>query len=291
MSSTTLSFLTLLLLCSTPTIVDSLQLDSPSSSSWHPWRRNLRRSTTARTVPPQGYYTPTDAGGSMLTQIPITYPMGQGEPLNAIVSGNSDERVLQDSEANGGLRNYFLSFGFSGECLGQHSGSNQAANLGDGNGYRNKTAVIRWNYGDAQLGACKETIQGGNHFRYWVQNGPAGNSGAVFMAVSYELPLDQSHDIIPNGYNLGRDWLVGNITKNFVQTPNVTNSTTFTGTTTWASYTYETNITYVPNLLQNTNDAINHNITVGATTNSVDGLVAVLEVKITGTPPKSISAA
>ena len=26
------------------------------------------------------------------------------------------------------------SFGFSGECLGQHSGSDQAANLGDGNG-------------------------------------------------------------------------------------------------------------------------------------------------------------
>ena len=61
--------------------------------------------------------------------------------------------VLQDSETNGGLRNYFLcvkkqirscrklmnhglrSFGFSGECLGQHDGSDQAANLGDGNGY------------------------------------------------------------------------------------------------------------------------------------------------------------
>jgi hypothetical protein len=26
------------------------------------------------------------------------------------------------------------SFGFSGECLGQHSGAPQAANLGDGNG-------------------------------------------------------------------------------------------------------------------------------------------------------------
>lgn len=84
-----------------------------------------------------------------------------------------------------------------------------------------------------------------------------------------------------------RDWLIGNITHNFVQTPNVTNTTTFTGTTTWANYTYQTDITYVPGLLQNTNDAINHNITVGATTNSVDGLVAVLEVKITGTPRKS----
>lgn len=71
----------------------------------------------------------------------------------------------------------------------------------------NETAEIRWNYGDAQLGACKETIEGGDHFRYWPQNGPQGNryglgiiclqeinfvcftSGAIFMAVSYELPL------------------------------------------------------------------------------------------------------
>jgi hypothetical protein len=86
-----------------------------------------------------------------------------------------------------------------------------------------------------------------------------------------------------------RDWLIGNITGNFVQTLNVTNATTFTGTTKWANYTYETDITYVSGLLQNTNNAINHNITVGATTNAVDGLVAVLQVKITGTPPKSKS--
>jgi len=101
------------------------------------------------------------------------------------------------------------SLGFSGECLGQHAGSDQAANLGDGNGacelvsfvllhswhgldvtceliihflwcVVNETGVIRWNYGDAQLGACKETIQGGNHFRYWVQNGPNGNR-SVFL--------------------------------------------------------------------------------------------------------------
>lgn len=72
----------------------------------------------------------------------------------------------------------------------------------------NETAVIRWNYGDPKLGTCKETISGGNHFRYWVQNGPntnrwltilfvnrtlllnsASNSGAVFMAASYEKPI------------------------------------------------------------------------------------------------------
>lgn len=37
-----------------------------------------------------------------------TFPPGQGEPLNVIISGNSDPRVLVDSEDNGGLLNYFL---------------------------------------------------------------------------------------------------------------------------------------------------------------------------------------
>lgn len=88
----------------------------------------------------------------------------------------------------------FRSFGFSKECLGQHAGAPQEANLGDGNGYGqslpyiffrclshlvlstvNETSEIRWNYGDAQLGACKETIQGGDHFRYYLQDGPQGN--------------------------------------------------------------------------------------------------------------------
>jgi hypothetical protein len=36
-------------------------------------------------------------------------------------------------------------------------------------------AVIRYDYGDPSLGTCRETIQGGNHFRYWVQNGADAN--------------------------------------------------------------------------------------------------------------------
>jgi hypothetical protein len=127
------------------------------------------------------------------------------------------------------------SFGFAGECLGQHSGSDQEANLGDGHGYRastvlsssplyiliflsfqvNETAVIRYDYGDPTLGTCKETVQGGNHFRYWIQSGSSADryyfymspfvpldvahilvslqSGAIFMAVSYELPVQCEH--------------------------------------------------------------------------------------------------
>ena len=87
------------------------------------------------------------------------------------------------------------SVGFAAECLGQHQGDAQTANLGDGNGQRtlklrgvfrrwanddlsyvvNETSELRWDYGDPQLGTCQETIDGGNHFRYWIQNGPSAN--------------------------------------------------------------------------------------------------------------------
>jgi hypothetical protein len=85
----------------------------------------------------------------------------------------------------------FRSIGFAAECLGQHSGGDQEANLGDGHGYRasfpilppsvphvifspyevNETAVIRLDYGNPTLGTCEETVEGGNHFRYWTQTG------------------------------------------------------------------------------------------------------------------------
>ncbi|KAF9449127.1 hypothetical protein P691DRAFT_584933 [Macrolepiota fuliginosa MF-IS2] len=283
-SSFTLLLPYVILASPTPSLCHSLDY-----RNWN-WKRalSLWERGEERNVPEEGYYDPLQSGGSMLTQIPVTYPAGQGEPLNAIITGRSDARVLVDAEVNGGLRNYFLSFGFSGECLGQHSGSDQAANLGDGNGYKNETSVIRWNYGDPELGSCKETIQGGNHFRYWVQDGPQRNTGAVFLAASYEKPIAQQHDIIPNGYNLGRDWLIGNITGSSVPTANLTNTTTYTGSTSWAGYTYQTDISYVSGLLADTNDGINHNITVGLDgVNSVDGLVAVLDIRITASPPSS----
>lgn len=53
----------------------------------------------------------------------------------------------------------------------------------------NQTAVIRWDYGNVQLGTCQETLEGGDHIRYWVQNGPQENTGAIFMALSYEMPI------------------------------------------------------------------------------------------------------
>ncbi|QRV77516.1 hypothetical protein RhiJN_05531 [Ceratobasidium sp. AG-Ba] len=161
-----------------------------------------------RDAPEAGFDDPRAKGGSLLTSGFVTYPAGLGEPLNVILSAKSDEAVLVDREEKGGLRNFFLSMDFSGECLGQHLGSDQQANLGDGKGAVNETAVIRYNFGDAYVGTCRETVEGGNHFRYWIQK----STGAVFMAASVELPIKLGHDIVRNGYNLGRDWIVGNLT-------------------------------------------------------------------------------
>ena len=67
--------------------------------------------------------------------VPGTFPEGLGEPINTIITADSDSAVLVDSATDGGLQNYFESIGFAGECLGQHQGVDQSANLGDGNGY------------------------------------------------------------------------------------------------------------------------------------------------------------
>ncbi|KAJ3766713.1 hypothetical protein EV361DRAFT_865170 [Lentinula raphanica] len=284
MASARTCLLSFLLIC-IPTFALALDDHQRASSPLHPTKSI---SHSPRSAPSEGYYNPLSNGGSMLTFVDGTFPPGQGEPLNIIISGNSDEAVLVDQETDGGLRNYWLSFDYAGECLGQHAGSQQAANLGDGNGILNETDEIRYDYNDAQLGTCTETIEGGGHFRYWIQNGAKANSGAIFMASSYELPLTDGHDIVSNGYNLGRDWIIGNITQTNIPTLNLTNSSTYSGTTSYGGYTYSTSVKYVSGLLNNTSIGINHNITVQtSSSNATDGLVAVLEVKITEKPANS----
>ncbi|KAM5533632.1 hypothetical protein V8D89_012745 [Ganoderma adspersum] len=251
-----------------------------------------RRASSSRSVPPAGFYTPAAKGGEMLTVAPNTG--GLGEPLNVIVSGNSDELVLADNEDQGGFRNWMISVGFASECLGQHAGDPQTANLGDGNGQLNETSELRWDYGDPDLGTCKETINGGNHFRYWIQDGPSGNSGAFFLATSYEMPIQDGHNIVFNGYNLGRDWLVGNATaqSHLIPTGNVTNGTTYSGKTSFGNYTYNTDAVYLTGILSNSTSGLNHASSVGGDgVEAVDGLVAVLTVKVLSTPPPTSSGA
>ncbi|KAI0352588.1 hypothetical protein OH77DRAFT_1523173 [Trametes cingulata] len=232
------------------------------------WRRG------GRSVPPMGFYDPTQMGGSMLTVAPNTG--GLGEPLNVIVSGHSDPIVLADNEDQGGLRNYFLSVGFGAECL------------------VNETSELRWDYGDPELGTCQETIKGGNHFRYWVQDGSNANSGAIFMATSYELPIQMGHDIIFNGYNLGRDWLVGNATaqSSLIPTANITNGTTYSGQTSFQGWTYKTDVVYLSGILSNSTQGVNHDLTVGNNnTLPVDGYVAVMTISIVQKPAAASSSA
>lgn len=155
-------------------------------------------------------------------QVQNTYPAGLGEPINVIISAYSDSAVLQSTVSNGGVINYYQSVCRTGPscppstCLGRSvSRPNawvsipvtiKAPILVTGTDtvripfclsdhpdmFRpavNQTAVIRWDYGNVQLGTCEETIDGGNHIRYWIQNGSNANSGAIFMAVSYEMPI------------------------------------------------------------------------------------------------------
>ncbi|KAJ7738425.1 hypothetical protein B0H16DRAFT_1729998 [Mycena metata] len=184
--------------------------------------------------------------------------------------------------------------GFTSECLGQHEGAPQLANLGDGNGYVNETAVLRWDYGDPSLGTCRETVEGGTHFHYWAQN-----SSAVFMATSYEMPIAEGHNIVVNGYNLGRCVLsltfypvsyalscaaIGSSATSQTRST-LTNTSTFSGTVSYAGFVYSTSISYVSGLLGNTSVGVNHGSTVGIDgQNALDGLVAVLDVKITTIP-------
>ncbi|KAJ6508234.1 hypothetical protein C8R45DRAFT_1207955 [Mycena sanguinolenta] len=265
---------------------ESLVRQRAETRSW-PWPRDV----VPRSEPAAGYFSPLDGGGAQLTQAPNTGDPPLGEPLNVIIAGTSDPAVLVDQEPEGGFRNFFLSVGFASECLGQHEGAPQTANLGDGNGYLNETDELRWDYGNPSLGTCQETVQGGNHFRYWRQTGKSADSGAYFLATSYELPIAQDHNIIVNGYNLGRDWLIGNITGSPINTSALTNTSTFTGTTSWSGFIYSSSIAYVSGLLPNSSSGVNHGGDVGINgLNAVDGLVAVVTISIASKPANATSS-
>lgn len=90
--------------------------------------------------------------------------------MNAILSAESDARVLEINSDKGGFLNYMLSTSLGEECFGQHYGDLQSANLGDGQGNATELEVLRWNYGDPYIGTCRETFNGGLHLRYWRQN-------------------------------------------------------------------------------------------------------------------------
>ncbi|KAI5474432.1 hypothetical protein MNV49_003265 [Pseudohyphozyma bogoriensis] len=210
----------------------------------------------ATSVEIDGFYNVTPGGGSWLTG--NTGGDG-GEPINVVISSDSDTAIQQQSI----FLDFMYSINMAGECLGQHEGNIQTANLGDGNGVVNST-TLRYDYGDPSLGTCQETILGGNHLRYWKQNGSEAASNAWFMAVSYEKNLTYGHDIItPDGYASGRDWLTGNATASGGTKSPITNRTFTTTSTPMNGF-----------IAANSSEDINHGIVY-------DGVVDVWVVKIT----------
>lgn len=195
------------------------------------------------------FVNPTLNGGFMLDNAGD----GFGEPLNVIISGQSSSAVLTDD----GIVNYARAIGFSTECLGIHLGAPQSANLGDGNGSVNQTMELREDYSDPILGTCLESLIGGNHFRVYRQNGSEANTGALFLAASKEEDAEENHTIIPNGYNIGRDELVGNAI----------------GTTSFDGVTYLTTAVNITGLLAPGSAGVNHGI-------ATDGITTLMTVII-----------
>ncbi|EJD03385.1 uncharacterized protein FOMMEDRAFT_146952 [Fomitiporia mediterranea MF3/22] len=196
------------------------------------------------------FFDPADGGGSMLDDAGD----GLGEPLNVIISGLSSSDVLTDD----GFLNFARSLGFSNECLDIHLGDPQSANLGDGNGSVNQTIELRMDFGNSEVGTCLESLTGGNHLRMFRQNGPAANSGALFLAVSQEENVFEHHTISPDGYDKGRDSLV---------------STATAGQTSFDGVTYSSTSSDITGLLTAGTAGINHDI-------AIDGIVKLLTVTI-----------
>ncbi|CAE6491740.1 unnamed protein product [Rhizoctonia solani] len=216
------------------------------SIGW-PWRNSDTQQRLGND-PPSGWHDPADGGGRMLDYSTIYY----GEPLNVIISGNSHPDVLTHQ----GLHKYAKSIGFSEECLGLHLGDLHSADLGDGEGRKyeqflaphgtNKipliTATARQHYFPI-WGTCWESLAGGNHFRAWQQK----DTKAWFLAVSKEKYVGEHHQIIDDGYNIGRDYLVSRALRKGAR------------------------VEWREDLLKEGNDEINHGI-------AQDGRVAVLTV-------------
>ena len=139
----------------------------------------------------------------------------------------------------------FSSIGYSAECLGIHIGALHDANLGDGHGPKAEQFLARQAF--PILGACWESLTGnfhifccsqmiltnlekvditsghGNRMGLW-QTAGHGLLGVYTYStvISSRRPFNfklncraskeynscKRHKIIPNGYNIGRDWLV-----------------------------------------------------------------------------------
>ncbi|CEH15538.1 hypothetical protein CBOM_03838 [Ceraceosorus bombacis] len=198
-----------------------------------------------------GYKDPKSGGGSSLGLFPDN---ASGEPLNVIVSGKSSAEILSED----GFKAWYNAIGFNRECFGIHSGTKMQANLGDGQGLHDQQDEVRESYGeDTTSGSCFESLVGGNHFRYWQQAG----TNAWFLAASVEKDVSQKHDVVEDGYNKGRDEIVGLATQ---------------GADSDDGKHYAATVKYVTGLLPTGTNGINH----GDEGVGVDGKTAVITVTV-----------
>ncbi|KAG2174089.1 hypothetical protein INT44_000203 [Umbelopsis vinacea] len=130
------------------------------------------------------------------------------EPVNVIVSGLSAGSVSNSNDAvKGGILSWLQAINFDKECLGLHAGGYQGFDSGDGRGFVNQTFIYRQNYDDPSgVGSCTESLIGGQHVRGYYQT----TSGAWFLGASQEQPATENHNIVPNGYDLGRNYVAKN---------------------------------------------------------------------------------
>ncbi|PPR07680.1 hypothetical protein CVT24_003923 [Panaeolus cyanescens] len=173
-----------------------------------------------------------------------------GEPLNIIISGLSDPYILTER----GFHEYAKSIGYAEECMGLHYGDRHDADLGDGDGRKVEMFLARQYYFPI-WGTCWESIAGGQHFRAWKQNGTLANSNAWFIGASKEKDSSKRHIIVPNGWNLGRDW--------FVERALIGGK--------WKNNWWKAEVEWRTDLLEEGDKGINHHI-------PQDGRVAILTV-------------
>ncbi|KAJ7470387.1 hypothetical protein FB451DRAFT_1351999 [Mycena latifolia] len=213
------------------------------------------------------YYDPRLTGGSMLTF--------QAEPLNIIVSGLSSPEALTPR----GIVNFGNALGYGDDCFGIHLGGPQAANLGDGNGFVNQTQMMREDYGSVAIGTCLETLMGGNHYRVFRQNGSQADSGALFLAASKEDPITEQHNIVSDGYDIGRWVLISSVAARqlIVLFSDQVVAEATGGVISFSGVDYTTTVEYVTGLLTPGAEGINHNI-------SIDGRTAILTITASTVP-------
>ncbi|PIL22727.1 hypothetical protein GSI_15420 [Ganoderma sinense ZZ0214-1] len=193
-----------------------------------------------------GWVDPRLNGGQFLDYTTDTL----GEPLNIIISSESDPDILTES----GMQTYIKSIGFSRECLGLHYGHIHDADLGDGLGRKPEQFLGRQHYFPI-IGTCWESIRGGHHFRAWRQNGTEANSGAWFLGASQEMDSSKNHMIVDDGYNRGRNYIVERATAG----------------SHWRGMWWKAEVEWRDGLLESGNQGVNHGI-------EQDGLVAILTV-------------